>query len=439
MKIIPSIRLFVLLSMLLSGIAIIWGLSVLSSKYFIAGMDMGTRNGMFAFAQQQQGEKTFTFVSTPGNDNKNTALTVTYTLVKDWQKVPEILRQQFNADELQLNQLYKYFVEQSLFTPPKTASFIVKIIKNDEIHFVTLVASKNNLSFQGITDVNHFAIIILTASGVITLFSIILWFVMRQVTLPVTRLKQWAKKLDNTQLSKPIPDFHYRELNTLATLISQSLRSVQDSLAREKKFLGYASHELRTPIATSRSNAELLKKLIESDAPSEKQLLVLARILRAALNMTDLTETLLWLNRSEGKELVVQTFQLGVLIEQLADELRYLTVDKVITVSIEIDQKLVNLPESVCRIIISNLIRNAFQHTTQGQVTIKQLGCQLTIVNQNNRDDSGQDIFADNHLGFGLGLSLTERIIQQYQWQYSTTDICGGKSVSVSFLPSEHS
>ncbi|TMM45049.1 sensor histidine kinase [Colwellia ponticola] len=436
MKITPSIRLFVLLSMLLSGIAIIWGLSVLSSKYFIAGMDMGTRNGMFAFAQQQQGEKTFTFVSTPGDDNKNTARTVTYTLVKDWQKVPAILRQQFTADELQLNQLYKYFVELSLFTPPKTASFIMKIIKNDEIHYVTLVASKNNLSFQGITDVNHFTIIAFTASGVITLFSIILWFVMRQVTLPVIRLKQWAKKLDNTELLKPMPDFHYRELNTLAALISNSLHSVQDSLVREKKFLGYASHELRTPIATSRSNVELLKKLIESDAPSEKQLLVLARVLRATLNMTDLTETLLWLNRSEGKELIAREFQLGVLIEQLADELKYLTVDKVISVSIETDRNLVNLPESVCRIIISNLIRNAFQHTTQGQVTIKQVSCQLTIVNQNNSDDNGEDIFADDNLGFGLGLSLTERIIKQYQWQYCTTDICGGKNVSVTFQTS---
>ncbi|WP_244225164.1 histidine kinase dimerization/phospho-acceptor domain-containing protein [Vibrio aquaticus] len=62
-------------------------------------------------------------------------------------------------------------------------------------------------------------------------------------------------------------------------------------------FLGYASHELRTPIAVTRNNSELLCKMISKGIPSEKQLVVLDRIERAGFTMTDLTETLLWLNQ----------------------------------------------------------------------------------------------------------------------------------------------
>tara|TARA_R110001583_G_scaffold191907_1_gene357765 strand:- start:1676 stop:2965 length:1290 start_codon:yes stop_codon:yes gene_type:complete len=423
--------------MLLSAIAVTWGLSVLSSQYFIAGLDIGTRNGMFAFAQQHESEKQFTFMSSSEDEHENSARTVTYSLVKNWDKVPEILQQEFKTEQLELNQLNKYLVESSLFTPPKTISFVMKIMKNNEVYYVTLVASKNDIAFQSITDINHFTAIAITAVGVIALFFIILLLVMRQVTLPVTRLKHWAKHLNNKQLAKPIPDFHYSELNTLATLIRNSHSSVQASLVREQHFLAYASHELRTPIATSRSNAELLKKLIETHAPSEKQLTVLARILRASVDMTDLTETLLWLNRSEGKELIAREFQLGLLVEKLVEELTYLTLDKVITLDIETDKLFVNLPESVCRIIISNLIRNAFQHTIKGHVTIKQAGYQLDIVNQNSVDEDTQNIFDNNNsydnLGFGLGLNLTKRIVNQYQWQYHNVDISGGKSVTVTF------
>ncbi|MCT8987943.1 hypothetical protein [Shewanella phaeophyticola] len=48
MKIIPSIRLYVLLAMLVTGIGTILILSALSLHYFIAGMDSSLRVSMYA-------------------------------------------------------------------------------------------------------------------------------------------------------------------------------------------------------------------------------------------------------------------------------------------------------------------------------------------------------------------------------------------------------
>ncbi|MBU2869577.1 HAMP domain-containing sensor histidine kinase [Colwellia sp. E2M01] len=433
MKIAPSIKIFVLFSMLMTGITIIWGLSVLSNYYFISGMEISMRNSMFAFAQQQTGENELSFQGTAEAVDAPTDRIITYSLVKDWENVPVIFQQEYKVDELSLNTLYKHLEIPSLIERPKTGSFMMKIIKDHEEYYVSLVISKTDSNLKNLSNISHAVVITVTGLLVITLFALILFFVMRQITLPVTRLKNWAKNLNNEQLLQPTPDFHYSELNTLATLIRNSLTSVQESLAREKKFLGYASHELRTPIATSRSNTELLEKLIAADAPKDKQLTVLARILRANVNMTDLTETLLWLNRSEDKKLVAQKFNLGELTKQLVSELNYLTIDKTVDVSVETDNTVCELPESVCRIIIANLVRNALQHTSEGFVVIKQSGYQIAIINQNNADETTDNTLRQDNLGFGLGLSLTKRIVQQYQWQYSTQDIAGGKDVLVVF------
>ncbi|MEF1230904.1 HAMP domain-containing sensor histidine kinase, partial [Vibrio fortis] len=188
-----------------------------------------------------------------------------------------------------------------------------------------------------------------------------------------------------------------------------SLSSVQESLEREQRFLGYASHELRTPIAVTRTNSELLRKMITKQLPAEKQLEVLDRIERAGFTMTDLTETLLWLNRQEGKSLPSYPVSLGKSIQQIVGELGYLLQGKSVEVTTTVDQTTLELPEGLCRIVISNLIRNAFQHTENGIVEIAQAGDTLSIVNRNTEPKIGRD-----DLGFGLGLELTQRLIAQY-------------------------
>lgn len=433
MKIAPSIKIYVLFTMLITGSGIIWGLSILSNNYFISGMDIATRNSMLAFAHQQKSDNQV-FLNAPQEESgQNQKRELAYGFMENWDDVPSVFKENYQPSELELNKLYKYLEKTSLLTPPKTGSFIIKTKRDNKIYYVTHTISHKSSEINSLSDLNNFVIISLTALGVIALFTLILLLVMRKVTLPVIRLKDWAKQLNNKQLSQKTPDFHYRELNLLADIIRNSLSSVQESIEREQKFLGYASHELRTPIAVSHSNSELLKKLIESHAPAEKQLKVLDRILRANLTMTGLTETLLWLNRDEDKQLTNQKFKLGELTEQLVTELKYLTIDKNITLSIETDNSSCELPEVVCRIVVSNLIRNAFQHTAEGYVTIKQEKCRLSIINQNNPEKDTSSLLQSDNLGFGLGLSLTERIVQQYQWQYDTQEIAGGKNVSVVF------
>jgi len=225
-----------------------------------------------------------------------------------------------------------------------------------------------------------------------------------------------------------MPDFQYNELNRLAMIVKNSLSSVEETLHREHKFLAHASHELRTPIAVVRSNTELMAKLVDKPNSIEKQKEVLERILRAGVTMTDLCDTLLWLNRGRHNELQLTQVNLGELIKQLCQDLNYLIKDKDVNVEVSLSGGVIELPATMSRIVLSNLIRNAYQHTLRGRVVIEQSGSQVTIM---NRDESCGD--TQNQLGFGLGLELTNRIVSHYQWDFTIEEFADGRDVRINF------
>ncbi|UPR54455.1 HAMP domain-containing histidine kinase [Vibrio cyclitrophicus] len=416
MKIRPSLRIYVLMAILVTGVTTILVLSALSINYFISGMDVAIRGSMIAQAQQE--------VVKPGKPITNQE----FTVATQWSDLPQGIQTYIEQSNVELNVISKRVLGKSIFAPPKEGYFVMKVMKGDEVRYVSAVFDQTQDHFLEDKAVPHFVTIFLTALAAIVLFFAILVLILRKVASPVEQLKNWAKSLDKDNLNEPTPDFHFSELNTLANIISESLSSVQSSLEREQKFLGYASHELRTPIAVTRTNSELLEKLILKGKSPEKQLEVIDRIKRAGFTMTDLTETLLWLTRQEDKDLPLQSIHLGELLQQINHDLSYLLNGKAVVVNLESDDTQCQLPVGLTRIVLTNLIRNAFQHTGSGIVDMVQVGSKVTIANHNT-----DGTVEDNHLGFGLGLELTEKLLAQYQWQYHNQELAGGREVWVDF------
>ena len=262
--------------------------------------------------------------------------------------------------------------------------------------------------------------------------------VMKKIAKPVESLRGWAKSLNQNNLQNTPPDFTYNELNTLATLIRSSLLSAHESLEREQRFLSYASHELRTPISVIRSNVELLNRLSEKTPLSDKQQLTLQRIERAGLTMSDLTETLLWLSRNDDQQSAPEPVNLAEKITTLSNELDYLLNSKQVDVLINTDNQstTINTEATACHIVLTNLIRNAYQHTQQGQVRITQQGSRVIIVNSSEQTDMPHATNNTNkpaNIGYGLGLELSEKIIKRHGWVYEVNDMPGRYEVVVDF------
>lgn len=261
-------------------------------------------------------------------------------------------------------------------------------------------------------------------------FAVILWLLMRRVSQPVAALGIWARELDPDRLADPTPDFVYPELNDLAQLTKNNMATVLQAVERERRFLRHASHELRTPISVIRNNVELIGKLRHDHAShfEEAQGRAFDRIDRASRTMQHLTETLLWLSLDEAVSLPTQSVSMGEVVRQLVDDTRYLLADKNVEVVVDTDASVSEISDTAARIVLGNLIRNAFQHTWEGEVMIVQRGNDVRIVNR--QTDGGAD---DNHdaAGFGLGLQLTEQLAKRLDWPYRNESMNEGRLVEV--------
>ncbi|WP_165311770.1 sensor histidine kinase [Vibrio ziniensis] len=420
MKIRRSLKIFIVCAIMGMATITVVGFSTLTANYFEKGLDGGVRMTM-----QEIGR------FSPANSDKE-EYTLGFQIVHQWQEVTPEIRQVFAQPTKHL-EFYKKIYRDHWYSEPNGALFLLRYERsNNEVLYISRIVddieAADLSSRLNQDDLPHLCQILGYATIALAMFAVCMYFVMQLVAQPIERLAKWAKTLTPCQLNHPLPDFHYNELNRLATIVKNSLSSVEDSLRREHKFLAHASHELRTPIAVVRSNTELMTKLVDKPNSIEKQKEVLERILRAGVTMTDLCETLLWLNRGHHNQLPLSQLHLGELLKQLSQELNYLIRDKDVQVEITVEGGVFELPTTLCRIVLSNLIRNAYQHTLRGTVVITQLGAEVSIK---NRDTSCGD--TQEQLGFGLGLELTHRIIRHYSWDCTIEEYPDGRDVRINF------
>lgn len=266
---------------------------------------------------------------------------------------------------------------------------------------------------------------------VIGIFAWFLWIIGKRLTEPSEHLQDWANNLTADRLGEEIPDFGFEELNDVARELHRSVDQIDKFVAREREFLRQASHELRTPVTIVSGNVELLEK----SPLNQTQARVTSRIKRANRNMQQLLETLLWLGRDNAPLGQTETINFSAFIEQEISDLSYLTEGKHVSCDFIPDSRETEIATSpaALMIVVSNLIRNAFQHTPKGQVTITLTGTEVcvknTILTCNGQCTTPQ--------GEGIGLQLVRRICERLDWSCTPTHLPNG-GMSVCFDPGAH-
>ncbi|MCP4353807.1 MAG: HAMP domain-containing histidine kinase [Desulfobacterales bacterium] len=252
-------------------------------------------------------------------------------------------------------------------------------------------------------------------------------YMLRRLSTPVEKLGDWAGKLLPGQIEQPHPDFGFDEVNKLADLLQDAMKQLRQASEREHRFLRNASHELRTPIAVAQSNLELLERV--RPEPEKAEQVIYERIRRAVGNMNQLTQTLLWLNRDKEEAPSPEPVAIDALVSELVAENRYLLKGKSVSVSVDAKPAESVIIAVACRIALNNLIRNAFQYTAEGEISIRVRSDQVVIRNitggKSDVDQSGSDY------GFGLGLALVEQVTAKMGWEYQNAAISGGREVRI--------
>ena len=195
------------------------------------------------------------------------------------------------------------------------------------------------------------------------------WWLARRALRPVAVLTDAAGRLadDGARLGGRLPsEFETRdELTDLAETFNELLGRLEASVARERRFTSNAAHELMTPLATLRSEAEVaLRREREPAAYRE----TLGRVVEDVAEMTGTVQGLLQLARAES---LVRTpearVDLGALVRQRAERLRGEAEAKGVALSVGVDDGVRVAAEAApLAEVVDNLVGNAVKYTPPG-------------------------------------------------------------------------
>ena len=410
-----SLKRLITVSFLLFGGTIVLGYSLLSAHFFIRGMDNivtgGMENAALTYLASNKSLAEDELVNFRGSQ-----------LSRRWESQSADIRQVFTNPPQRSGELIKRDDSHWLERPDKVYFALKVDLENQSVYISRTLSRENVSSLVGRNMADSMRLLLGVSALIALTLMLITWLLMRSISTPVARLNNWTQSLTPENLSQPPPDFLYPELNQMARLIQNSLSSVQRSLDREHRF------------SVIRNNIELQYKVLQQTASSlnPMQRDIADRIDRASITMQHLTETLLWLSREDHEKLPESVVEIDKLLLEITAEMRYLLRDKTVELIVETHPYQCSISAVAARIVLGNLIRNAFQHTWEGQVIISQQGSQISIVNRQFNADI--DV-APTELGFGLGLQLTAQLTEKLGWSYQNIANENGHNVILDITP----
>lgn len=251
------------------------------------------------------------------------------------------------------------------------------------------------------------------------------WLTSRKVIAPVVHLADRVNQSAPGKLSMDLSrDFIDDEVGTLATALDQSMKRIEAFVKREHQFTRDASHELRTPVTVIKGAVELLRKKLDSAEVSVRR--PLQRIQRQVTNMENIIEALLWLSREEKSIDAQHPFLVLPVVRATIEENRKLMAPKSIDIKLVNEGKpVLNVPESLFKIALTNLIQNAVRHASDSHIIVMVREDRVLVSDTGiGIDGSELENITRPHVrgigsnGFGLGLSIVQRLCDRFGWQF---------------------
>ncbi|PKI16517.1 two-component sensor histidine kinase [Colwellia sp. 12G3] len=280
---------------------------------------------------------------------------------------------------------------------------------------------------------------LLISGAFLTLIAfVIAWILGRKTAKP---LKQLADLVDGVALEN-IPDsfayqFPNNEIGILARALEHSMQQISKALEREKCFTRDVSHELRTPVAIIKNAVELYQ---EKNITKDEGKNIISRIADASIQMEQTVNTLLVLAREEHTSVKQQSVKLLPLIEQSIIEHGYLLDGKQVEVQVNDNcNASVFAQRGMLKVLLDNLLSNAFQYTDLGTVKVSFFDEQLIIEDTGPGIESAIStrvtepaVKGSQSTGYGFGLSIVKRLCEHQNWLLTVVSHQGTK-ISVSF------
>ncbi|HEY1582201.1 MAG TPA: heavy metal sensor histidine kinase [Chthoniobacterales bacterium] len=292
-----------------------------------------------------------------------------------------------------------------------------------------------------------FLVVGVLAAGIIA-SAIIAVTVTKHGLRPLSAMTHSLRRMGPNHLHERVPPTEWpAELQPVAVAFDEMLDRLEDSFTRLSQFSADIAHELRTPLANIRGEAEVA--LARPRAPNEYEAVIESSISECA-RLSGIIDNLLFLARAEAAESKVQLslFDGRAAIEKIAAYNESIAEERRLTITCHGKGEVYADPVLFGR-AVSNLVDNAVRFTPDGGAIAISL-----LIEPNESaivvEDTGCGV-AENHLprlfdrfyridesrsseGTGLGLALVKSIAELHGGSVSVqSDLGKGTRVTLHF------
>ena len=259
------------------------------------------------------------------------------------------------------------------------------------------------------------------------------WWVARRAVAPVQAIAAQAETISASDLHQRLPaPSSQDEIAHLTSVLNGMFDRLQRSFDQVARFTSDASHELKTPLALMRAEAESALNAPNS-APDQRELC--ANVIKQCLQLSQIVDGLLFLSRADNRHLALEqeTVDLTSLVRELREDAEILALPLNLALQCNLPSELqVRGDRRLLSRALMNLIDNAIRYNRAGgAVVISALVHHETAVLtiRSNGDGifgeakekvfdrfyRGDSFSGDVAAGHGLGLSIAREIARAHK------------------------
>jgi two-component system sensor histidine kinase MprB len=252
----------------------------------------------------------------------------------------------------------------------------------------------------------------------------------RSLVAPVVRVTEAARHIARTEdLGRRIEVTSQDEVGELAARFNAMLDTLEGSIAAQRQLVADASHELRTPVTSLRTNIEVLA---ESELEPAERARVIADVQAQAEELSALVADLIELARGDQPRPASEDVRLDALVAEALERARRHAPGVEFRAELE-PAVLEGVPDRLAR-AVNNLLDNAARHGRTVSVSCGPWGVRVG-------DDGGGIAEADlPHIfdrfyrgasdrgapGTGLGLAIVRQVAEQHGGSVGVSNADGG-------------
>jgi two-component system sensor histidine kinase QseC len=291
---------------------------------------------------------------------------------------------------------------------------------NDQVSDITvLVLEKSALRNHLINE-----ILVTLLIPLIICFAPLFLIIISAVKSELSPLKSVAKSIEEIS-TKTLKKYRSPsvpvEMAPFVDSFNSLLARLDQSMESERRFSDYAAHELNTPLAAIKLQAQI----IASGKHPQKNSEYLADLLSATDRAAHLVEQLLTLSRLEidDKDLAKEEFDLNELLAVLIESKSQIFANKKLKISVQKNDapNLVRANKIYIQIMIENLLENAFKYSfDESEINIK-IECGIVEIVNRGKQISAEEVAkifdnfyraknSQDQVGSGLGLAIARKI-----------------------------